>query len=82
LLFRDFPDVFSEEYAANAITFASQLNDFNGDPYLIGYFLRNEPLWAFGAHDIAFEMFATAQPSESKNQFTLWISLTILTQLP
>lgn len=73
-LFRDFPDVFSEEYAANAEIFASQLNDFKGDPYLIGYFLRNEPLWAFGAHDIAFEMFATVQPSVSKDRFTDWIS--------
>ncbi len=73
-LFRDFPDVFSSEYLDNAKQFASQLEDYKGDPYLIGYFLRNEPHWAFGAHDIAFEMFATPQPSESKNTFARWLS--------
>ncbi len=46
-IFRDFPDVFSDEYEQNAITFAQQLTAFAGDPYMIGYFLRNEPEWAF-----------------------------------
>jgi hypothetical protein len=73
-LFRDFPDVFAAEYAENARKFAQQLNEYKTDPYLIGYFLRNEPTWAFGANDIAFEMFATGQPSESKNNFARWIS--------
>jgi hypothetical protein len=73
-LFRDFPDVFAEEYLENAKTFAGQLNRFKGDPYLIGYFLRNEPHWAFGSHDIAFEMFATTQLSESKHMFARWLS--------
>ncbi|SHJ18939.1 Beta-galactosidase [Tangfeifania diversioriginum] len=73
-LFRDFPDVFSEEYLQNAQRYAQQLSEFKNDPYLIGYFLRNEPHWAFGAHDIAYEMFATEQPSESKNMFAKWLS--------
>ncbi|MCL6457874.1 MAG: beta-galactosidase, partial [Gorillibacterium sp.] len=47
LIFRDFPDVFSDEYQENAEHFASQLCRFKDDPYLIGYFLRNEPEWAF-----------------------------------
>ena len=73
-LFRDFPDVFSEEYKEDAVKFAQQLNEFKNDTYLIGYFLRNEPTWAFGANDIAFEMFATNQISESKHVFVNWIS--------
>ena len=73
-LFRDFPDVFSEEYANNAKDFAQQLNEFKDDKYLIGYFLRNEPTWAFGSNDVSFEMFATAQPSESKIEFALWLA--------
>ena len=73
-LFRDFPDVFAAEYAENAQKFAAQLESYKGDPYLIGYFLRNEPHWAFGAHDIAFEMFATAEASESKLTFVRWLS--------
>ena len=46
-IFRDFPDVFSEEYASNAREFAKQLKAFAGDRYMIGYFMRNEPEWAF-----------------------------------
>ncbi len=73
-LYRDFPDVFSDEYAENAKIFAQQLNDFKNDRWLIGYFLRNEPHWAFGANDIAFEMFGTQQSSASKKEFATWLS--------
>ena len=73
-LYRDFPDVFAPEYRENARKFAQQLNEYKNDPYLIGYFLRNEPNWAFGEHDLAFEMFATTQQSSSKNTFAKWLS--------
>lgn len=55
-VFRDFPDVFAPEYRENAQTFARQLTDLRDDKNLIGYFLRNEPLWAFGAFRLAEEM--------------------------
>lgn len=73
LLYRDFPDVFSDEYKQNAVEFAKQLEEFKNDPYLIGYFLSNEPHWAFGDNNIAFEMFATPTPSQTKNQFAQWL---------
>jgi hypothetical protein len=73
-LYRDFPDVFSEEYINNSVEFARQLNDYKNDPYLVGYFLRNEPNWAFGYHNLAYEMFATTQESASKHAFIKWIS--------
>jgi hypothetical protein len=47
LIFRDFPDVFSPEYYENSTLFAQQLKKFEGDQYLIGYFMRNEPNWGF-----------------------------------
>ena len=47
LIFRDFPDVLSDEYAANAAQCAEVLRETADDPYMIGYFLRNEPAWAF-----------------------------------
>ncbi len=72
-LFRDFPDVYSPQYKVDAGTFARQLEKYKDDPFLIGYFLRNEPKWAFGAHDIAFEMFATSSPSFSKLAFVQWL---------
>lgn len=72
-LFRDFPDVFDPVYKERAVEFAQQLLPFKDDPFLIGYFLSNEPHWAFGEHYIAFEMFGTSAPSHSKSEFISWI---------
>ena len=74
LLYRDFPDVFAEEYQINSEKFASQLIEYKDDPYMIGYFLRNEPQWAFGYHNLAYEMFGTDQQSSTKDEFIKWIS--------
>ena len=46
-IFRDFPDVLSPEYAANAEKSAAAMTWKKDDPWMIGYFLRNEPGWAF-----------------------------------
>ena len=46
-IFRDFPDVFSQEYAQEAERCAKALEKRREDPLMIGYFLRNEPMWAF-----------------------------------
>ncbi len=72
-LFRDFPDVYDPYYKKAAINFARQLETFKDDPYLIGYFLSNEPHWAFGEHWIAFEMFGTDQKSHTKTEFISWL---------
>jgi hypothetical protein len=74
LLYRDFPDVFSEEYLRNSKKFAEQLANYKNDPYLIGYFLQNEPNWAFGYHNVAYEMFGTGQQSQTKDEFIRWIA--------
>jgi glycosyl hydrolase family 42 (putative beta-galactosidase) len=46
-VFRDFPDVFSDEYRIKAEAFSQQLQTYKNDPYLIGYFMNNEPGWAY-----------------------------------
>ena len=46
-IFRDFPDVLSPEYAQKAEKCAQALEERKNDPWMIGYFLRNEPAWAF-----------------------------------
>ncbi len=46
-IFRDFPDVFSPEYDKNAEAFSEQLIPLRDDRRLVGYFMRNEPHWAF-----------------------------------
>ena len=47
LIFRDFPDVLSDEFKENADIFAQALETFKGDPMMIGYFLSNEPEFNF-----------------------------------
>lgn len=47
LIFRDFPDVLSEEYRERARRYAKKLEEWRDDPWLIGYFLRNEPEFNF-----------------------------------
>ncbi len=46
-IFRDFPDVLSDEYRREAVRCAKALSARREDPWMIGYFLRNEPAWAF-----------------------------------
>ena len=41
-IFRDFPDVFSEEYHVQAERCAQALEKRKSDSLMIGYFLRNE----------------------------------------
>ncbi|MBN1895704.1 hypothetical protein JW906_14520 [bacterium] len=72
-LYRDFPDVFSPEYRTASLEFSGQMEELKDDPYLIGYFLANEPLWAFGDNIIASEMLATTQPSASRKELAGWL---------
>ncbi len=47
LIFRDFPDVLSPEYQEKSEIYAKKLLEWKEDPWLIGYFLRNEPEFNF-----------------------------------
>ncbi|HEV7298610.1 MAG TPA: hypothetical protein VGN72_04535 [Tepidisphaeraceae bacterium] len=55
-LFRSLPDVFDPAYGKACATWSRWLQQFSGDANLIGYFLTNEPDWAFGKHNLASEM--------------------------
>lgn len=60
-IFRDFPDVFSPEFEESSEKWAHFLDGTRDDPYLLGYFMSNEPTWAFvdniniAAHALAHE---------------------------
>lgn len=73
-IFRDFPDVFDPSYRVAAKKFASQLEAYKNDTLLIGYFLRNEPHWGFGAHNLAFEMLSVKQNSTTKSACISWLA--------
>lgn len=46
-IYRDFPDVFSEEYEERSREYARQLEEYRDERWMIGYFMSNEPNWAF-----------------------------------
>lgn len=68
-LFRSMPDVFSKEYRESAAECAKWLEAFKEDPYMIGYFMRNEPDWAFGEYNMAEIMLEKEEPFASKDVF-------------
>lgn len=71
-IFRDFPDVFAKEYEERALLYAEGLKPFKDDSYLIGYFMRNEPEWAFVHNlNIAEEMLANDKELASREIFML-----------
>ena len=47
--YRDFPDVFDPEFAKDAEDYAQALKDTVDNPAMIGYFMMNEPTWAFSS---------------------------------
>lgn len=66
-VYRDFPDVFSQEYREASERYAAQLEPFKEDRCLIGYFMSNEPHWAFGDRvNLAREMFRGGHAFASK----------------
>jgi hypothetical protein len=74
LIFRDFPDVLSGEYRANAAECAAFLKTYSTDTYMIGYFLRNEPPWAFVNNlIIAEEVLHNPADTACKRQLIDWL---------
>jgi hypothetical protein len=68
-VYRDFPDVFSPEYKENSIKYAMQLLPYKNDSYLIGYFMSNEPNWAFVDHlNLGYELIRNKKDLHSKGE--------------
>ena len=73
-LFRDFPDVFSEEYETLSESYAKKLTSKVNDPYFIGYFVTNEPEWLFQRDvNIAERVFLSDIKTASKTALIKWI---------
>jgi len=74
-IFRDFPDVFADEYEKNSETFANnELKPMAEDPYLLGYFMHNEPEWMFQADvNIAWELLVKNEPLKSRAHMMNWL---------
>ena len=73
-IFRDFPDVLSPEYKEDAASCAQALVSRRDDPWMIGYFLRNEPGWAFVDNlIIADEVLRDAEETCCKTELIKWL---------
>ncbi len=72
-IFRDFPDVFDPKFTISCQQYAQQLEKLKDDPWMVGYFLGNEPHWAFGDYNLAREMLYRNQYSHSRRAFMDWI---------
>ncbi len=64
LIFRDFPDVLSPQYRERSEAYARKLEEWKDDPWLIGYFLRNEPEFNF-VQNLAIANEVLRNPSET-----------------
>jgi hypothetical protein len=73
-LYRDFPDVFAAEFQRSAREYARHLASFRDDANLVGYFMGNEPQWAFGANDLAAEMLEAHPGSATRRRLSAWLS--------
>jgi len=73
-IYRDFPDVFNLEYEKNAAAFSMQLLEMRDDRRLIGYFMRNEPHWAFVENlNLTEQMLRLPVRFASKIKFVEWL---------
>lgn len=72
-VFRDFPDVLSDEYVRSSQHFARQLEQMFDNRHLIGYFLRNEPHWAFGDCNLVERMLVQGEQLVSRDRFVRWL---------
>ncbi len=59
-IYRDFPDVYDPAFERDAADYANLLKETANDPSLIGYFMMNEPQWAFSSELPAEGMLYTA----------------------
>ncbi len=74
-IFRDFPDVFGEEYRSLCRAFAErELAPYRGDPYLIGYFVTNEPEWFFGDVNLTDRLLAADGCEASRRKLIEWLT--------
>ena len=72
-IYRDFPDVYHRDFALDADEFAGQLKTTGGDPALVGYFLMNEPQWAFSSELPAAGMLYNTESCATRDEFAKWL---------
>jgi hypothetical protein len=73
MVYRDFPDVFHSGFEQDAAEYAAQLNSSANDPALIGYFLMNEPTWAFSSELPAVGMLYNTESCATREELARFL---------
>ena len=72
-VFRDFPDVFEPRFVTDAQDWAGQLHETRDDPAMVGYFLTNEPKWAFADFTPAEGMLCNGVEAATRRELAQWL---------
>jgi hypothetical protein len=73
-LFRDLPDVYDPAFETAARDYAGLLAGYADDPYLLGYFMTNEPKWGFGGFNLASEILEDHAGSHTRRALAAFVS--------
>lgn len=72
-IYRDFPDVYHAGFEADAADYAAPLKATAADPAFIGYFLMNEPTWAFSSELPAAGMLYNTDTCATREELARWL---------
>jgi hypothetical protein len=72
-VYRDFPDVFHTGFEADAADYAAPLQSTAADPAFLGYFLMNEPTWAFSSELPAAGMIYNTDACATRTELARWL---------
>lgn len=75
-LFRSLPDVFAPAFGRACKAWSKWLKDYADNERLIGYFITNEPEWAFGKHNLASEMLEANPRTHTRRAFVAYLKET------
>jgi hypothetical protein len=73
MIYRDFPDIEHPGFLDDTRDYASVLNETKDDPAFIGYFLMNEPTWAFSTELPAAGMLYNTETCHTREALARWI---------
>ncbi len=72
-IYRDFPDVYHAGFEADAADYAAPLKTTASDPAFLGYFLMNEPTWAFSSEVPAAGMLFNTEACATRQELARWL---------
>jgi len=72
-VYRDFPDVFHPDFEKDADAYAQTLSVSANDPAMIGYFMMNEPKWAFSKELPAVGMLFNTSECVTRSELTRFL---------